>query len=223
MNKYRIKKLLAEQYISIKEAEELFNSDKSLYEQFFKDRESEFSLPSPLSGAFLFRPKIFKDQRGYFFESYSKKRLLEQGIKSEFVQDNQAFSKNKGVLRGLHFQLPPHSQAKLVRVNKGSVYDVIVDIRKNSKTYGCWEGFTLSAKNRLMLYIPKGFAHGYCTLEDNTEFLYKTDNFYEPTSEGGLLWDDSDLKIDWPTRSPIIAEKDRLWPALKDLNKYYNL
>jgi len=146
--------------------------------------------------------------------------LLNQytGIKSNFVQDNHSLSKEKGVLRGLHFQKPPFAQAKLVRAIKGEVYDVIVDLRKKSKTFGKWEGFKLNEKNKLMLYVPRGFAHGFCTLRKDTEFLYKTDNFYAPESEGGVIWNDETLKIDWPINQPILSEKDKRLVDFKELN-----
>lgn len=169
-----------------------------------------------LDGVYLIKPKVFQDERGFFTESYSKKKLEELGINVDFVMDNHSLSVKKGVLRGLHFQNSPNTQAKLVRVTKGSVYDVIVDLRKDSSTYGKWEGFELSADNFLMLFIPRGFAHGFCTLEDNTEFQYKCDNFYAPESEGGIIWNDPDLKINWPVKDPILSEKDKLHPSFAE-------
>lgn len=166
--------------------------------------------------AWLIKPKVFQDNRGFFLESYSKKVFEEHGIKSDFVQDNHSMSVSVGVLRGIHFQKPSHAQAKLVRVTKGSVYDVIVDLRKDSKTYGQWESYTLSAENFLILFVPRGFGHSFCTLEDNTEFLYKTDNFYAPESDSGIIWNDPDLKIDWPIKEPILSEKDKVLPRFSD-------
>ncbi len=177
----------------------------------------EFQKTS-LKDVFLIKPEVFGDNRGFFMESYSKKKFEEVGIKNDFIQDNHSKSEKKGVLRGLHFQTAPHTQAKLVRVTKGSVYDVIVDLRKDSETFEKWEGFELSAENFLMLYVPRGFAHGFCTLEDDTEVLYKADDFYDPSSEGGLAWNDPDLKINWPVDAPILSERDKEWPNLKDLN-----
>ncbi|HAV11800.1 MAG TPA: dTDP-4-dehydrorhamnose 3,5-epimerase [Candidatus Moranbacteria bacterium] len=171
-----------------------------------------------LGGAYLIKPQVFQDERGFFMETYSKKKFEEVGIKSDFVQDNHSLSVTKGVLRGLHFQKGDDAQAKLVRVTKGAVYDVIVDLRKDSPTYGKWEGFELTANNFWMLYVPRGFAHGFCTLEDYTEFQYKCDNFYVPGSEGGIVWNDPDLKIYWPIDNPILSEKDKAHPAFKDLN-----
>jgi len=171
-----------------------------------------------LGGAYLITPKVFQDERGFFMETYSKKNFEEAGIKVDFVQDNHSLSVSKGVLRGLHFQLQPNTQSKLVRVTRGSVYDVIVDLRKDSPTFGKWEGFTLSAENFLMLFIPQGFAHGFCTMEDNTEFQYNCDNFYAPESEGGIIWNDPTLGIDWPVEDPILAEKDKKHPTFKEFN-----
>jgi len=173
-------------------------------------------IPTKLKGAWLIKPKVFQDNRGFFLESYSKKIFEEHGIICDFVQDNHSMSAQKGVLRGIHFQKPPHAQAKLVRVVKGSVYDVIVDLRKNSETYGQWEGYTLSAENFEMLFIPRGFGHAFCTLEDNTEFLYKTDNYYAPDSEGGIIWNDPDLKIEWPVEDPTLSEKDGNLPKFSE-------
>lgn len=161
-----------------------------------------------LEGAYLIKPRVFDDERGFFMETYSKKKLKEAGIDCDFVQDNHSMSVTKGVLRGLHYQLPPNAQAKLVRVTKGAVYDVIVDLRKDSLTFGKWEGFELTDDNHYMLFVPRGFAHGFCTLVDYTEFQYKCDNYYAPESEGGIVWNDPDLKIYWPIENPILSEKD---------------
>jgi len=166
-------------------------------------------IATKFEGAWLIKPKVFQDNRGFFFESYSKKVFQEQGIDADFVQDNHSMSVKKGVLRGIHFQRPPHAQTKLVRVVRGSVYDVIVDLRKNSPTYGQWEGYTLIADNFLTLFVPRGFGHGFCTLENKTEFLYKVDEFYSPECDSGIIWDDPTLNIDWPTQRPIISEKDK--------------
>lgn len=162
-----------------------------------------------IDGVFLVTPKVFGDQRGFFLESYSQKEFLASGIEVNFVQDNHSFSPEKGVLRGLHFQKPPFSQAKLVRVVKGKVLDVVVDLRKDSLTLGRWESFELSEDNFFSVFIPKGMAHGFCVLEENTHFLYKTDNYYSAESDGGILWNDQDLKIQWPIENPILSEKDQ--------------
>ena len=150
-------------------------------------------------------------------QSYNKKLFSENGIYAEFVQDNQSMSQ-KGVVRGLHFQAPPYAQGKLVRVLQGSVMDVAVDLRKNSSTYGQHIKVILSAENKKMFYIPEGFAHGFVTLEDNTVFSYKCTNYYHPQSEGGVLWNDPDLAINWEVENPILSEKDKKLPLLSQLS-----
>ena len=170
-----------------------------------------------IDGVWLIKPNVFRDNRGFFLEWFSKRRFEEHGITADFVQDNQSSSVKRGVLRGLHFQSPPHSQAKLVRVVKGSAYDVIVDLRKDSETFGCWQAFTLSAKNFQMVFIPIGFAHGFCALEDDTVYIYKTDDFYTPQSEGGIIWNDPTLNIDWPIRKPILSTKDKELPTFTEI------
>ena len=176
----------------------------------------EFNRTS-IDGVWLIKPTVFRDNRGFFLEWFSKRRFEEHGIKADFVQDNQSSSLKRGVLRGLHFQSPPHSQAKLVRVVKGSAYDVIVDLRKDSGTFECWEAFTLSAENFQMVFIPNGFAHGFCALEDNTVYIYKTDEFYAPQSEGGIIWNDPTLNIDWPIKKPILSVKDKKLPTFSEI------
>jgi len=182
-------------------------------------------VKTSLEGAYIIKPKVFRDERGFFLESYSEKEFGENGIDAKFVQDNHSLSINKGVLRGFHFQLPPNEQAKLVRVTRGKAYDVIVDLRKNSPTFGKWESFELSAPaspaggdNFEMLFIPRGFAHAYCTLEDNTEFMYKVDNFYAPESDSGIIWNDPTLNINWPIKDPILSDKDIKLQLLKNFN-----
>jgi dTDP-4-dehydrorhamnose 3,5-epimerase len=162
---------------------------------------------SKLKGLFVIKPRVFEDARGYFFESYNRNDFLKHGLDLDFVQDNQSLSQ-KGVLRGLHFQAPPHAQGKLVRVITGSVLDVAVDIRKNSPTYGEWYGLELTGKNKWMMYIPEGFAHGFSTLEDNTVFSYKCTNYYNKPAEGCLLWNDPRLAINWQLSDPLLSEKD---------------
>jgi dTDP-4-dehydrorhamnose 3,5-epimerase len=164
-----------------------------------------FSIPTIA----LIKPTVFEDSRGYFFESYSKNKFIEAGIHDDFVQSNQSLSQ-KGVLRGLHFQIPPFAQSKLVRVIKGSVLDVAVDIRKNSPTYGEHISLVLSEHNKHMLYIPEGFAHGFLTLEDETIFSYKCGNVYSKESERGIMWNDKQLAIDWNITNPILSAKDEL-------------
>jgi len=156
----------------------------------------------------ILQPKVFFDPRGYFYESYNEERFKEIGLDAHFVQDNQSMSQ-AGALRGLHFQAPPFAQGKLVRVIKGAVYDVIVDIRKSSPTYGQSFGIELTEENFTMFWIPEGFAHGFTTLRDDTVFNYKCTNVYNKESEGGLLWNDPDLAIDWKNESPILSDKDK--------------
>ena len=164
-----------------------------------------------IKGLFVITPRVFKDDRGYFFESFNKFFFInEMGVNiANFLQDNQSKS-SINVLRGLHFQNPPNSQAKLVRVLSGSVLDVVVDIRKNSPTYGNHYKIVLSSENFKMLYVPEGFAHGFLTLEDNTIFSYKCTSFYNKESEGSILWNDTTLNIDWKIKKPILSEKDEI-------------
>lgn len=164
-----------------------------------------------IKGLLIIEPKVFEDERGSFFESYNKERFKELGINVNFVQDNQSIS-HKNVLRGLHFQKEPYAQDKLVRVTRGSVLDVAVDLRLNSPTYGKWASVNLSEKNGLMFFIPKGFAHGFLSLEDNTVFQYKCSNIYSKDHEDGLLWNDPNLAIDWGISNPIVSKKDLLLP-----------
>ncbi|MCE2741778.1 MAG: dTDP-4-dehydrorhamnose 3,5-epimerase [Sphingobacteriales bacterium] len=170
---------------------------------------------TPIEGILIIEPQIFKDTRGYFFESYNESKMHAAGIQLNFVQDNQSFSQ-KGAIRGLHFQAPPFEQGKLVRVIAGAVRDVVVDIRKNSPSYGQHFAIDLTAENQLMFWIPPGFAHGFETLADNTIFLYKCTNLYHKESEGGLLWNDPALGIQWQTQEAIVSDKDILLPTLKD-------
>ena len=172
-------------------------------------------IKTSIEGLLIIKPDVFKDERGYFFESYNKERFAKEGLTMDFVQDNESKS-SKGVLRGLHFQKPPYAQGKLVRVVKGSVMDVAVDLRKSSPTYGKWESVVLSEDNKLQFWIPEGFAHGFVTLEDNTIFNYKCTNIYNKESEGSLLWNDPDINIDWNIENPILSEKDKVSPLFKN-------
>ena len=168
-------------------------------------------------GLMIFEPRVFEDSRGYFFESFSKRTFAEAGIVSEFVQDNESKSQ-RGVLRGLHYQLPPYAQAKLVRVVEGSVLDVVVDIRQGSPTYGQHFDIELSAENKRQLYIPHGFAHGFAVLSDTCIFQYKCDNYYSKESEGGILYNDPALGINWKIdlAQAVVSDKDRGLPLLSD-------
>lgn len=169
-----------------------------------------------LDGVYLLEPTVYEDDRGFFMESYNEKVLAEYGITCQFVQDNHSLSRKTGTLRGMHYQLEPYAQTKLVRVIRGSIFDVVVDLRPNSKTYGRWEGFELSAGNKRQLLVPRGFAHGFCTLEPNTEVLYKVDQYYSQPHDRGIRWDDPEIGIIWPVESPILSGKDRQHPFLRD-------
>ena len=163
-----------------------------------------------INGVFLIKPQVFKDNRGHFFESFNSKKFNEAtGLDVQFVQDNQSLS-SKNVLRGLHFQHPPFSQAKLVSVIKGEVLDVVVDIRKESDTFGEYIAENLNEENHHQLFIPEGMAHGFLTLKDDTIFSYKCSNYYDKGSEDGIIWNDSNLKIDWKIKNPLVSEKDQL-------------
>lgn len=174
-------------------------------------------IKTEISGLILFEPDVFEDSRGYFFESYNEQKFKEAGIDLRWVQDNQS-SSLYGVIRGLHYQLPPFAQSKLVRVLRGKILDVAVDIRKGSPSFGKSYCKVLSAKNKRQLFIPKGFAHGFSVLSEQAEVLYKCDQFYNKGSEGGIICSDFDLDIDWRVspEDAIISEKDKLLPALKD-------
>lgn len=163
-----------------------------------------------LPGLVSLRPRAFQDARGSFAETYNEKAFVAAGIAARFVQDNQSFSAKRGTIRGLHFQLPPAAQAKLVRVLHGSVYDVAVDLRRGSPTYGRWIGETLTAKGGEQLFVPRGFAHAFCTLEPDVIVAYKVDEFYAPASDSGLIWDDPTLAIDWPVAASevVLSDKD---------------
>jgi len=168
-----------------------------------------------LPGVLLIEPAVYGDARGFFMETWHRDRYAAAGLPASFVQDNLSFSR-KGTLRGLHFQ-HPHAQGKLVFVLQGEVFDVAVDIRNGSPTFGRWVGVTLSADNRRQLYIPEGFAHGFCVTGETALFTYKCTDFYNPQAESGIAWDDPDIGIAWPDGNPILSEKDRNYPGLKDL------
>ena len=173
-----------------------------------------------LTDVLIVEPAVFGDHRGFFTESYSEEDFKAAGITANFVQDNHSLSSQAGVLRGLHFQKGAAAQTKLIRVVTGAVLDVIVDIRKGSPTYGQWESFILSASNQRQLLVPKGFAHGFVTLTDNVNFLYKCDNYYNAEADGGIAFDDPDLAIDWPIniKKAILSEKDQHHPTLKEFS-----
>ncbi len=175
-------------------------------------------IETGMPGLALLEPKVFRDERGFFLETYSEAAFAALGIHARFVQDNHAYSVSPGVLRGLHFQLPPFAQAKLVWVVRGSVLDVVVDLRRDSPSFGKHFSVELSAQNMLRLFVPRGFAHGYLTLAPDTEFLYKVDAPYAPQADAGILWSDPDLGIAWPEDEPVLSPKDRQLPRLKDFD-----
>lgn len=171
----------------------------------------------PIEGLYIIEPTVFRDERGYFMETYNKREMEEEGLNMDFVQDNQSMS-TRGILRGLHFQ-KEHPQGKLVRAIRGSVFDVAVDLRRDSETYGQWYGLELSAENKKQFYISEGFAHGYLVLSEEAEFCYKVTDFYHPGDEGGILWNDPDIGIRWPSLSgmePVLLERDRNWKPLRE-------
>ena len=177
--------------------------------------------PCDIEGLYVIEPTVFKDERGYFVETYNQNDMKEAGLDMVFVQDNQSMS-TRGVLRGLHFQ-KQFPQGKLVRVVRGKVFDVAVDLRSDSKTYGKWYGVVLSAENMKQFYIPEGFAHGFLVLSDEAEFCYKCTDFYHPGDEGGLAWNDPEIGVEWPLEEGvdlIISEKDQKWKGLKDTFKF---
>lgn len=182
-------------------------------------------IETTLAGVLILEPKVFGDARGWFMESWSKKKMEDAGIFVDFVQDNHSFSAEKGTLRGLHYQLNPMAQAKLLRVSRGTIFDVAVDIRRGSPTHAKWVGIELSAENHRQLFIPRGFAHGFITLTNDVEVLYKADNLYAPECDGNIRWDDPEIGIKWPIAPVVLSEKDAAAPALAvrtELNFTYN-
>jgi len=175
-----------------------------------------------IPGVLLIEPKVFEDERGFFMETYKMPDFVTAGIKGNFVQENHSRS-TKGVLRGLHYQNPPFAQGKLVRVVRGEIFDVTVDIRKGSPTWGKWVGVILSEENKNILYVPAGLAHGFCVLSEIAEVIYKTTNVYSAESEAGIIWNDEDLNIEWPVKEPVLSEKDKNLPSLNnaDIRFYY--
>ncbi len=174
--------------------------------------------PTKIKDVLLIEPKVYEDHRGWFMETYNKEKFKEYGIDADFIQDNHSFSVKKGTLRGLHFQQNPFAQAKLVRCTQGAVLDVAVDLRKNSPTFKQCVAVELTAENKKQLFIPRGFAHGFILLTDNSEFHYKVDNKYSKEHEGSIRYDDPELGIDWIVSNPILSDKDLNAPYLKDIN-----
>lgn len=181
-------------------------------------------IETGIAGLFVVEPQVFGDHRGWFMESWSKKKFEEIGINCDFVQDNHSFSEKKGTLRGLHFQKGEYAQAKLVRVLRGRVYDVAVDLRKNSPTFLKWFGVELTEENKKEFFVPRGFAHGFLTLTDNAEFAYKTDNYYNKESEGAIRFDDERIRVDWKladmgVEEVIVSDKDKTAPKFDELTE----
>lgn len=175
-----------------------------------------------LKGAYIIEPQVFGDNRGWFMESYNEQKLRDGGVNAPaFIQDNHSFSAQKGIVRGLHCQLDPHSQTKLIRCTRGEIYDVIVDIRKNSPSYKKWIKVLLSAENKKQLYIPKGFLHGFVTLSDDVEVMYKVDEYYDKASDRSIRFDDPELGVDWGISAPVLSDKDKNAPLLKDSDVYF--
>jgi dTDP-4-dehydrorhamnose 3,5-epimerase len=172
-------------------------------------------LSGSLPGVFIIEPQVFHDERGLFLETYHRRRYTEAGIEPIFVQDNFSLS-IRGTIRGLHYQLQ-HAQAKLIQVIEGIIYDVVVDVRRGSPSFGHWAGTHLSGENKHQLFLPKGFAHGFCVTSEIAHVLYKCTDFYAPDDEGGILWSDPALAIDWPVSEPLISEKDSQYPRLADV------
>lgn len=174
-----------------------------------------------LDGVVIIEPDVFGDNRGFFMESWNKKKMEEAGLFYDFVQDNHSKSTVKSTLRGIHFQKGEKAQAKLVRCVKGAVLDVAVDLRKNSPTFKQWVSVELSAENKKQLLIPRGFGHGFVTLTDDVEFLYKADNYYVPEADAGIRWNDSDIGVEWDVENPILSEKDKKNPFLKECKELF--
>lgn len=174
-----------------------------------------------LAGVVIITPDVFGDKRGFFMESWSQKKMEEVGLFYNFVQDNHSLSTVKGTLRGIHFQKGDKAQAKLVRCVRGAVLDVAVDLRHNSPTHKQWEAVVLSAENKKQLLIPRGFGHGFVTLTDEVEFLYKADNYYAPEADGGIRWNDPDIGVEWGIEKPILSAKDEKNPFLKELGEVF--
>ncbi|WP_031407032.1 dTDP-4-dehydrorhamnose 3,5-epimerase [Geobacillus vulcani] len=173
-------------------------------------------IETDFDGVIILEPIVHEDTRGFFMESYNDQVLSQLGISVRFVQDNHSLSIKAGTVRGLHYQLHPQAQAKLVRVTRGVIYDVVVDIRRGSPTFGEWRSFILSEHNKRQLFVPKGFAHGFCTLVPNTEVQYKVDAYYSAEYDRGIFWRDPDLKIDWPVTEAVLSEKDASLPLLNN-------
>jgi dTDP-4-dehydrorhamnose 3,5-epimerase len=177
-----------------------------------------------LRGVFEIHPRPHIDNRGFFMRVFDEKLFEAHGLNRRWVQENHSRTEQKGIIRGLHFQLPPYAETKLIRCISGAVFDVFVDLRSDSDTFGQWDAIELSAENKLMVIVPRGFAHGFCTLTKTSEVVYKVDNFYSKEHEAGLIWNDPDLSIDWPVRNPVLSEKDHKNLTFKEfINKHNSI
>lgn len=174
-----------------------------------------------IGGVFEIRLDPHVDTRGFFMRTFDREIFNRSGLDRPWVQENHARSLEKGIIRGLHFQFPPHAETKLVRCTRGAILDVFVDLRRDSPTFGRWDSLVLSEDNHKMVLVPRGLAHGYCTLTEKSDVLYKVDNFYRPEAEGGLLWNDPDLQIDWPVTDPLMSEKDSKNMSFADFKRKY--
>lgn len=175
------------------------------------------AIATELIDAFIIEPRVFGDNRGWFMESWSMRNVESAGLHYDFIQDNHSYSAGKGTLRGLHFQKGEAAQAKLVRCARGAVLDVAVDLRKGSPTYKKWIAVELSAENKRQLLIPRGFAHGFLTLTDNVEFMYKADNYYNPDAEQSIIWNDPDIGVEWGIENPVLSARDKIAPKLSEI------
>jgi dTDP-4-dehydrorhamnose 3,5-epimerase len=173
-------------------------------------------IQTKLPDVYIIEPNVYTDVRGFFMETYNSNSFNKQGLRFSFIQDNHSLSIEEGTIRGLHYQKNPSAQTKLVSVISGAIYDIVVDIRQSSPTFGHWIGEVLSQENKRQMLVPRGFAHGFCTLQPNTQVFYKADQLYSPEHERGILWNDPTLCIDWPTAHPILSDKDQRQPLLKD-------
>ncbi len=178
-------------------------------------------IEKKINGVWEIKLKPIEDSRGFFMRTFDENSFIDHNLNFKWVQENHSLSKKKGTLRGLHFQFQPYSEAKLIRTILGEIFDVYVDLRANSETFGQWDAIVLSEKMKNMLFIPKGFAHGYCTLKEFTEVTYKVDNYYSPEHEGGIIWNDFDIGIKWPFENPVLSFKDMNQPSFKEFCKYH--
>jgi len=179
------------------------------------------AIATKLNGVLIFEPQVFGDHRGWFMESWNERKMQELGLQIDFIQDNHSFSAEVGTLRGLHYQLPPFAQTKLVRCTQGAILDVVVDIRRSSPTFGQWISVELTAENKKQILVPQGFAHAFMTLVPNCEVQYKVDAYYSPEHDRGLAWNDPDLAIPWPNATPVLSEKDTKHPRLQEAKELF--